>query len=142
MKKLYRYMSLAEFYKYSAGLEIIGKKHFKARTSSTGVCFLGEKTPAIGESYTYSFDPEDCYGFLAGIVSKDVLVEFETEVEVREGVGVYAEPQGGYWDLMSIPEYSVDSYSRDTFRATAYCVDFTPTTDNYKLGRKVKWYSL
>ena len=136
--KLYRYMSFNEFHKYSAGLEITGKKFFRAATDNTGVCFLAEETRT---DTGYTLSPVDCYTFLSGIVSNDVLVEFETDAQVRQSFGFYRELQDDF-EVMEAEGYCVDSYSRDTFRATAYCVDFTPTADNYKLGRKVKWYSL
>lgn len=93
--KVYRYMSLVEMSKLSAGIEIIGKRYFDCRTESAGICFLGENTEINSwdeweHKYTTAhFDPIQCSCFLNGIVSRDgILVEFEIDktniVELKE----------------------------------------------------------
>ena len=88
--KLYRYMSIEEFIKMSSGLDMkpycvdFGK--FGAKTNSEGFCFLGE---TITTESGQIISPEEMlsYGF-QGIVSQDVLVEFETteDIAVKERI--------------------------------------------------------
>ena len=141
--KLYRYMSFNEFNKMNAGITIVGKRSFKARTNSEGICFLGEKTPA--ETYyteydendlpysvevNYTFTPEDCMRFLCGIVSKDILVEFETDsTNIRESWGTYSDPYGE--DCMGITEYCTPSYNRDTFIPVRYAIPNNEFCDGF-----------
>ena len=85
--KLYRFMSLEEFLKMSVGITI---KRYKTdrrfRTTSRDLCFLGKVTtfniPYEDDEGKYyyeecKFGPENCLRFLQGIVSTDVLVEFQ-----------------------------------------------------------------
>lgn len=133
---VYRYMSNEEFQKFSAGLKIIGKKHHDAKTNSKGICFLQEMTHFTDASgRTHDWNPVSCYEFLLGIVSEDVLVEFETNTELNKTYGVYADPCGGWYDLIEIEELCVDSYDISTMKAVRYCVDF----DNIGSERN-KWY--
>lgn len=126
--KVYRYMSMTEFTKMSAGCDITGRRYHKARTESEGVCFLSEKTHADGITYT----PEQCLSFLAGIVTNDILVEFETEEVLQECHAIYADPQGDYYDIIVITEYCVPSYNRETFRPVRYAmVDYSNNADWY-----------
>ena len=76
MGKYYRYMSFDEFSKLASGCDIIGKRHHKARTSSSGICFLGEYTVINSDNAIsqFTFSPEQCLNFLLGIVTNDVLV--------------------------------------------------------------------
>ena len=127
--KLYRYMSIREFTKMDSFCEIEGHSH-NARTSSEGVCFLGGSTDVDGVQYT----PENCYAFLEGIVSGDILVEFETDETVSESTGVYCNPST--WETMSIIEYCVPSYSRNTFIPKRYCIP--DEWNRFNLGT---WYN-
>ena len=127
--KLYRYMSLAEFSKMLAGVDITGKRDFKARTASEGVCFLAETTVGTRscfyteEDSVVEFSPEWTIQFLEGIVTNDVLVEFETQEEVEESWGIYADPlTDGWYDTICINEYCVPSYNRDTFIPLRYAL--------------------
>ena len=119
--KVYRYMSKEELDLFRAGKTIVGHNHEGRRTDSVGVCFLGEKTRV---SRNTEFDPLRCYEFLSGIVSRDILAEFETDVELQEGEGVYADPFGDYFDTILVKEYSIPEYSNKTFRLTRYCTGF------------------
>lgn len=111
--KLYRYMSFEEFFKLTSGCELINRNRFqKARTNSIGFCFLAAENRE-----------EACanISFLTGIVTNDVLVEFETTplTELSEGEGVYAD-----WfsdETKTITEYSAKYYNRDTLVPIAYC---------------------
>lgn len=103
--KVYRWMSNEEFDKLTAGVPMINTNKFiNCRTDSAGFCFLPEKVEFDSlPSGDWSADPEHCvwdpasaYEFLNGIVSDDVLVEFEVSEEARErlhkGYGVYCDP--------------------------------------------------
>lgn len=91
--KLYRFMSLEEFEKMSVGIPI---KRFKTdrrfRTTSRDLCFL-EKITTFYVPYEtddgrwdydeYKFGPINCLAFLNGIVSTDVLVEFQPTKDIE-----------------------------------------------------------
>ena len=137
MAKFYRYMSLAEMSKLSWGLDIVGKKYFNARTDSEGVCFLSESTLVEDGEYSSDFSAIDCYRFLQGIVSPDMLVEFEAQVELEEACGVYANPFTSDWyDYISIKEYNLPIYNRDTMIPLRY----TLGDASGKFTRKAIWY--
>ena len=119
--KLYRYMSNREFAALTSGVPLVYRKGtHKSRTGSEGFCFLGETTEMNGMSYT----PEECYTFLCGIVTSDVLVEMEIDnpALVSESWGVYAVPDGAWEDCDTITEYCTMQYNRDTFRPLRYAV--------------------
>ena len=138
--KLFRYMSIREFSMMSSGCDIVGKSDFSnCRTNSAGICFLGEETRFTSHIEVYrektdSFETEEvrscyspinCLAFLSGIVSEDVLVEFEVENPdgLRESFGVYADPVNGDYDaVICITEYCIDSYNRDVFVPTRYAM--------------------
>ena len=127
MKKFYRYMSLAEMQKLTSGMELIHKGRFHARTDSEGFCFLSEKTKAssLHDENEYVFSPEECYDFLGGIVSSDVLVEFEAndDVSFTESYGIYADPMTDGWDdFIEATEYCIPSYSLDTLKPIRYAM--------------------
>lgn len=134
--KYYRYMSTKEFSLLCAGCDIKGKSSFKARTNSMGVCFLAEKTEAVTEDNRLEhYTPETAFRFLSGIVSEDVLVEFETETELSESWGIYADPQSPYFDgTMTVTEYNIPFYNRDIMHPVRYTI---PTYRN-----KWVWYNL
>lgn len=116
--KLYRYMSFKEFHKLSSGCDLVNDNHFqKCRTESEGFCFL----PARSNGY----DPISALYFLHGIVTDDILVEFEVDNSlVTESEGVYNNPMPSdpYDDTMTITEYCTRSYNRDTFKPLRYCL--------------------
>lgn len=125
--KYYRYMSKEEFNAMLDGKEIVGKQSFNARTSSKGICFLGEDTVFTSLDYDYDtmeevareihFRPTDCYKFLEGIVSDYVLVEFETTETLTESEGVYSDPINLDWNArIIITEYCIHKYTREIMR--------------------------
>lgn len=128
--KYYRFMSLNEMSKLSAGMDIVGKRHYDCRTNSVGVCFLGEKTVDNNE---HEYSPIECYEFLSGIVSDEVLVEFESSLELKTSYGIYADPYGMYEDLISITEYNHTMYNRETMKPLRYAM-----VDNY--SSNWAWY--
>lgn len=127
--KLYRYMSFVELDKLTCGINLNNRNQFKQkRTTSIGFCFLPESTIISGTEYS----PVDCIGFLQGIVTNDVLVEFEVQNSdcIRESIGVYAHPYLD--DIITIKEYCVSTYSRNTFVPTRYALVENRT--------KFQWY--
>ena len=124
--KVYRYMSIDEFYNVTAGipLESYGK-FLNCRTNSEGFCFLPEQIQFYSGTLdeTVTFDPIDCFSFLAGVVScKSVLVEFETEETLQQTFGIYADPYSCDWgSTICIDELCTKSYDRTTFIPKRYC---------------------
>lgn len=118
--KFYRFMSRKEFNKMSSGVDIVGKESFKARTTSTGVCFLAEKVVCHDVTRNYILSPEKTLDFLYGVVNNEVLVEFNTDIELRQSTGVYASLCGGWCDTMTVEEYCIPSYNRDIMKPLRY----------------------
>lgn len=120
--KVYRYMSLTEFKRMLWGENIVGKERFNAKTNSQGVCFLPERIKGSVEDGTnVEFDPIEAFWFLYGIVSGDVLVEFEAEEDsFNHTYGNYAEPNT-YQDMV-IGELCIPYYNRDICKPLRYCV--------------------
>lgn len=131
--KLYRFMSLVEFNKLLAGMKLVNNnKFFSRNTNSEGFCFLSEKIKICDDVY---FLPQECYRFLRGIVSDCFLVEFETELQLDETVGCYANPfTNDYYDYIVIKEFCIKSYDREKIVPLRYgYVDFS---------YNVKWYNV
>lgn len=122
--KLFRYMSEREFALLTAGVEIVGKRRFNARTTSSGVCFLAETVEIFRDSHDLTVSPQWCFKFLHGVVSGDVLVEFECDApeRVRESEGIYADPLGDYYDTLAAVEFCTPRYDRTWMRPVAYYV--------------------
>lgn len=123
--KLYRYMSAWEFIRMSMGKEIKPYVYdFEARTSSKGLCFLGEKTFVNDGTHKGEFTPVECLDFLKGIVNDDVLVEFESEnnENIRETYGEYANPFNDDYDdyNVAVTEYCMMSYQKDFLKPKRY----------------------
>lgn len=125
--KLWRYMSVKEFNAYCKNLVLNqSKKCRHGKTTSDGYCFLGDKTTftsyADDPPTEISYTAEECYSFLSGIVSRDLLVCFDTqETNVRQGKGVYADPTSFWWDdYITITEYFCKEYSSETFKLISY----------------------
>ncbi len=108
--KLYRYMSVREFDKYYRGDTIVGKRSYNARTNSEGVCFLGENVNAM-----------EAYKFLNGIVTEQILVEFEVldDTLITEAWGVYANPYPTTWlnEIMTVKEMNMPFYNKALLKA-------------------------
>ena len=117
----YRYMSMDEFNKMSAGVDIVGKKEFNCRTTSTGVCFLSEQTLCEDDEHKAVITPEQALDFLCGIVSEDIIVEFEARQDLTESYGIYASIFcSGLYDRMTVTEYCTPSYNRDNMIPVRY----------------------
>jgi hypothetical protein len=120
--KFYRFMSMKEFNKMASGADIIGKKSFEARTTSTGVCFLSEQTLCKDDDHKATINVEQAYEFLCGIVSDDIVVEFECRQEMTESYGIYASIFGttAYFATMVVTEYCTPSYNRENMIPVRY----------------------
>ena len=117
--KFYRFMSMKEFNKMSSGVDIVGKKSFEAyRTTSTGVCFLSEQILCKDDEHKATINVEKAYDFLYGVVSNDIVVEFECRQKMTESYGIYASIFGP--DTMVVTEYCVPSYNRDNMIPVRY----------------------
>ena len=123
---VYRYMSNKEFNKVTAGVTLVNNNSFKGnKTNSKGFCFLPEKVSfySYAQETEVTLTAQECYEFLEGIVSRDVLVEFETEEELEESSGVYADPLTDEWGAnIVIDELCTITYDRDTFIPKRYCI--------------------
>ena len=119
--KVYRFMSFREFNLMEAGCDIVGKSHYKARTNSSGVCFLPEVVEAY--DYGYTFKPDKYIEFMSGVATTDVLVEFEADEKMfTEAYGVYAFPYGIWDDDMDVKEYNIPQYNREYVKPTRYAM--------------------
>ena len=119
--KLFRFMSQAEFDKYLTGEKLINttdhRKKF-AFTGSKGFCFF-EYMDWDG----YGVDgitPEYAYEFLSGIVTEDVVAVFETNEQLTESYGRYADPYGAFFDTIRMDEYCTEEYDNKSFRLIKY----------------------
>lgn len=142
--KLYRYMSINEFLKLMSGEKLTNTNKFSMnRTDSEGFCFLGEE-PAFQHGYDHeegqilTYDALSCLQFLKGIVSDEILVEFnpsESAIKkLHEGTGIYSDPQGDYGDLICITEYSTTEYDKDAFNPNRI-VAFPGIKDKYSFSK-------
>ena len=131
-------MSFEEFNNMSTGMDMYPRtwKH-KAKTNSTGFCFLPEQVRMHDDGDIVMLSPLDCLRFLRGIVSEDVLVEFEApEAAFRQTEGSYASTFSDDWEAFcSIEELCCDSYNRDTFVPLRYM----PEPD-YWCAAQREWY--
>lgn len=123
--KYYRFLGEDEFAAIRNGDTLVNKNaHIGQRTSSVGFCFLREDSRAMGGMYEYGLDPDDPLGtaleMIGGCMGDDTyFVEFETDQDNRflEGFGVYADAMSpGWYDRVSVNEYSVTEYSTDWLR--------------------------
>lgn len=142
--KLYRYMSINEFLKLMSGEKLTNTNKFSMnRTDSEGFCFLGEETASQHgydheEGQILTYDALSCLQFLKGIVSDEILVEFnpsESAIKkLHEGTGIYSDPQGDYGDLICITEYSTTEYDKDAFNPNRI-VAFPGIKDKYSFSK-------
>lgn len=124
--KLFRFMSKKEFEKLVNGEKLINKKKHKGRTGSTGFCFMQYKED---ENIRYSYE------YLSGVVTNDIIVVFETNKKnVKESWGIYADPNGSFFDTITETEYCTTQYDKDTFKIVKYGVNVK------EYGLDIKWY--
>ena len=125
--RYYRYMSYAEFEKILKGEILSNQSQWRSvsginlEDNSTGFCFLREQ---VASNKGYFANPLECYMSMSGIVCPEVLVCFEKldEVKMKESYGRYASLDGG-WGIEFLDEYSIPSYSKDTFVPVGFYVD-------------------
>lgn len=104
---------------------------------------MGEET-AFQHGYDHeegqilTYDALSCLQFLKGIVSDEILVEFnpsESAIKkLHEGTGIYSDPQGDYGDLICITEYSTTEYDKDAFNPNRI-VAFPGIKDKYSFSK-------
>ena len=140
MKKyVFRYMSEKEFNLVTSGNVIVGKRYFKARTNSSGVCFLPDRVKFHSDGIEYEFSPEQCFEFMSGIVCDEVLVKFEVvDADLTESYGVYADPINQDWFArISIKELCIPYYDRDMLKPVAQAVR---DDEGWDWEAKWKWF--
>ena len=127
--KVYRYMSREEFTKLINGTSLHNPTvRDTDYSTSCGFCFLAETTTFVtfnfdGEEQTFEYTPEDCSSFLGGIVTEEVLVEFEVMDPqlLRSDFATYMNPiSTEYEETIYITEYSCHTYDRTVLRPLRY----------------------
>lgn len=132
--RLYRYMSQDEFNKFLTGTEMVHEDRHKWGVEE--FCFLPEtvkfyswkedyddESGRTGEYVDYSYTAEECYAFMTGVVSEDILACFEIPQEFVEAShgGIYADPTTGNPDAkILIDEYRVKTYSTKNCKLIKY----------------------
>lgn len=111
--KLFRFMSREEFIKLVNGEDLENNTVHEGHTESIGFCFMEEDV---------CNNPEYAYEFLSGVVSEDICVRFETEVKLKEGYGIYADPYGSFWDTIIKTEYSITKYNNKDFKILEFAI--------------------
>lgn len=126
-------MSEEEFSKLTSGCDIVGRRAFQARTNSSGICFMRETVTVRG----VVLHPEDYLAFLSGIVTDDVMVEFECKCAVNDTWGVYADPlsDAGWYDTFACDEVCVPVYNRETMVPLRYYIPG-------RWGKEGTWYTV
>ena len=118
--KLYRYMSEEEFSALMNGEKMVNEStHSGAHTNSKGFCFLGDPVIICDElgMEKHRIAPLECLQFMEGIISTDLLVEFETNedsVQLFEGYGFYDNPYNDFSTDILMAEYSTCEYDRNS----------------------------
>lgn len=121
--KVYRYMSMNEFKKFVAGYTLT-KNERGCRNRWSGELnpmfyFLPEVTNVGNMEWDRDFPALEAYRcFYGGIVTEDVLVEFETSVVMEETSGNYLD---WYGDEVYADELCVPTYGRTRFIPLRYC---------------------
>ena len=110
-----RFMGFAELEKYLKGETLVNKTNWRKKaqcTNSIGFCFFDD-----------SVEPEKRMEYLTGVVDLDCVAIFECKDErkLRKSYGRYRDPEKDILAffkpiMMSVPEYSVTRYDRDTMR--------------------------
>lgn len=101
--RIFRFMSKKEFDKLINGEKLINNTKHDGRTNSEGFCFM-------------EGDPELAFDFLSGVVSEDICVVFETEKELKETYGIYADPYGSFFETITEDELCTNTYNKDDFK--------------------------
>lgn len=134
-KRYVRFMSFEEFVKYMDGVVLVNRTDWRKAaqcTDSVGFCFFDD-----------SVEPEKRIEYLTGVVAMDCVAIFErvSDEPMRKSQGRYRDPEKdqdifnlfALPPMMSVDEYSVESYSMVDMRLVRYGV----VEDAFK--RKIKW---
>lgn len=119
--KVFRFMSQEEFDKYLAGEKLINTTDHRKKyafTHSKGFCFF--KYMDWDDDGVDGISPEYAYEFMTGVATMDVVAVFETDQELSESSGRYANPYGSFFDTIWVDEYCIEEYSKETFRLIKY----------------------
>lgn len=113
--KVFRFMSQEEFNKLQKGEVLTNtSEHLESNTTSVGFCFMDCE----------DYSPESTYEFLAGVVSEDVVVQFEVDESLlTKSEGTYAAPlidDVSWFSTMNVDEYCCTSYSNKDFKILSY----------------------
>ena len=111
-----RFLSKRELDKLLEGKTLLNYTNHNmqgGRTDSVGFCFFDTSEPA-----------EDRMEYLSGIVSMEAVIEIETDMKMKKGIGMYADPDarptlaellsGVTYGIKQKKEYSATKYSLDT----------------------------
>lgn len=104
--KFFRFMSIKELENYLSGKTLVNNIKHQALTKSEGFCFMKLD----------DLTPEFAYEFLSGIVSNEACVVFETDKELKESYGIYADPYGHFFDTITQDEYCTNTYNNKDFK--------------------------
>ena len=118
--KLFRFMSKEEFRKLVNGEDLENNTVHQGHTNSIGFCFMEE------DNCNY---PEYAYEFLSGVVSDNICVRFETEVKLKEGYGIYADPYGSFFSTITQIEYSITKYNNRDFKILEFAIPVSGLDD-------------
>lgn len=129
-----RFMGIDELEKYLHGKTLINKTDWRKKaqcTDSVGFCFFDD-----------SVKPEERMEYLTGVVDLDCVAVFECadSRKLRKSYGRYRNPDIDKpmflkpITMMTVPEYSVTRYSRDTMRLIKVGVIIDPYYE-----RLIKW---
>lgn len=137
--KVYRYMSLNEFYKLTNGLDLVNNADHskKSRTVSEGFCFLPENVTFYSDVINAEeiVSPDVAFEFMKGIVCDDILVEMEIDQALlTESFGVYADPYSFDGYTILIKEYTLKKYNWNIAEVIRYAIK-----DHSLIGWK--WYN-
>lgn len=122
-----RYISREELEKFLSGEKLVNKKHHgeKNKSYSVGFCFLGEETVFRSQydNKRHSYFPSECLKFLSGIVTPEILAEFEVNYKhLKKGYGIYADPttDSFFAEKIIVSEYCTEEYSSRNFHLKWY----------------------
>lgn len=141
--KFVRFMGQNEFNKLVNGetLKMNDRQRFcesGAKTLSSGFCFLGSPILYMDKDENiHQCTPFEALEFLYGIVTTDVLVEFEAEPDVlQRSYGIYSDPDpfAGFSDTVIVAEFCTTEYSRKKIKPIRVCydIDVFGSSDGWK----------
>lgn len=132
--KLLRFMSAAELEAFRSGELLENTTRHQAKTDAQGFCFL---------NYA-DYDEQYAYHFLSGIVSTQVVAIFDipdkdAKKYLKEGSGLFADPNGRFMDTISVTEYSTERYHNKAMKLEKFCDDFDGRYEEDSFNRIFEW---